>query len=278
MVKMKIVFISSILILLFLCAVKTTSVKSHDQSNNSASDSVVSKENTWVFIMAGQSNMAGRGAIEPQDTVSNTRILTINLTGDVVIAKEPLHMYEPNMAGLDCGVYFARELLMHLPDSISVLLIPTAVGGSSIDSWLDDSMHRGVKLLSNFRDKVNLAKNRGMIKAILWHQGESDAKIGLVNEYSDKLNRLFVKLRSETENDTLPILTGQIGLFADGNSLNLKINKAIDVNSLSDSNTFQVTTGDFVQRGDKLHFNSQSQRLFGNRLADKYLEIITNKH
>ncbi|MEQ8808135.1 MAG: sialate O-acetylesterase, partial [Imperialibacter sp.] len=33
------------------------------------------KPQTWVFVMAGQSNMAGRGIVEPQDTVTNPRIL-----------------------------------------------------------------------------------------------------------------------------------------------------------------------------------------------------------
>jgi hypothetical protein len=28
----------------------------------------INKENVWVFIMAGQSNMAGRGIVEPEKT------------------------------------------------------------------------------------------------------------------------------------------------------------------------------------------------------------------
>src|SRR5687767_8499965 len=52
------------------------------------------KKNVWVFIMAGQSNMAGRGFVEPQDTVSNARILAINKDNEIILAKEPLHFYE----------------------------------------------------------------------------------------------------------------------------------------------------------------------------------------
>src|SRR5690606_26716103 len=119
--------------------------------------------------------MAGRGAVEQQDTVSNNRVLTINKDGQIILAKEPLHFYEPGREGLDCGLSFGTYLVDHLPDSISVMIIPTAVGGSSINKWISDSPHRGVKMLSNFKLKVQLASQYGEIKGVLWHQGESDA-------------------------------------------------------------------------------------------------------
>lgn len=98
------------------------------------------KKNTvWIFLMAGQSNMAGRGMVEPQDTLSHPRILTINRNNEVILAKEPLHFYEPNLTGLDCGVSFARELIKH-QNTITILLVPVAVGGSSTQQWLGDSL------------------------------------------------------------------------------------------------------------------------------------------
>ena len=41
-------------------------------------DSAPDKENVWVFILAGQSNMAGRGLVEPQDTIHDSRVFSIN--------------------------------------------------------------------------------------------------------------------------------------------------------------------------------------------------------
>ena len=144
--------------------------------SNSVDDNVpVNPENIWIFMMAGQSNMAGRGAIEPQDTVTNNRIITIDSDNNWVIARQPLHFYEPGLKGLDCGMSFALELLNHIPDSITIALVPCAVGGSSVFQWLNDEQHRGENLLSNFREKVQLAQNKGVIKGVLWHQGESNA-------------------------------------------------------------------------------------------------------
>jgi hypothetical protein len=48
--------------------------------------SVPKKKKVWVFVMAGQSNMAGRGQVLPEDTTTNERILAINRNGDLVLA------------------------------------------------------------------------------------------------------------------------------------------------------------------------------------------------
>ena len=151
----------------------------------------INKQNVWVFILAGQSNMAGRGIVEPQDTVINKRILSINKNGQLIFAKEPLHFYEPNLTGLDCSYSFGKVMIKNIPDSISILLLPTAVGGSSISQWLGDSLFRDVKLFSNFLAKVGIGKQYGTIKGILWHQGESDTNEKNIPHYSERLSILF---------------------------------------------------------------------------------------
>ncbi|NDP20055.1 MAG: sialate O-acetylesterase [Paludibacter sp.] len=238
---------------------------------------IPAKKNVWIFIMAGQSNMAGRGFVEPMDTVTNQRILSINTKSEIILAKEPLNLYESQMKGLDCGVSFACELLKFIPDSVSILLIPTAVGGSSIDQWIGDSLHRKVNLRSNFRQKVELAKNFGEIKGLLWHQGESDAKQLLVRTYAKKLKGLFSDFRKTINDKKLPILTGEIGTFTPDSTFQNAINKAIVSNAKKDKHTFLIQTRDFTDKGDKLHFDSKSQRIMGERFAQKYLEIIKLK-
>lgn len=237
-------------------------------------ESIPSKENLWVFILAGQSNMAGRGLVEPQDTLPSDRILTINKNGNVVIAKEPIHFYEPSMTGLDCGVSFGQTLVKNLPDSISVMIIPTAVGGSSISQWLGDSIHRDIKLLSNFKEKVNTGSRYGSIKGILWHQGESDANEKDIPDYKQRLSRLFITFREIAGNEKLPVLIGELGSFSD-NSENWKsINQIIKKYSEKDKNTGIISTYDLEDKGDKVHFSSNGQRMMGQRFANKYLSVF----
>lgn len=235
-------------------------------------ENVPNKENLWVFILAGQSNMAGRGLVEPQDTVPNNRVYTLNKQGNIIFAKEPLHFYEPTMAGLDSGLSFGKALIKHIPDSISVLLIPTAVGGSSISQWLNDSIHREVKLFSNFKQKAELGMRFGTVKGILWHQGESDAKTKEAPLYQIKLSELFYQFRKIIGNQETTVVIGQLGSYST-NPLWSKINDHIKYYVSTDPYSGMINTQDLKDKGDKVHFNSEAQRLMGERFANEFIKI-----
>jgi hypothetical protein len=236
------------------------------------------KGNVWVFLMAGQSNMAGRGLVEPPDTMPLQRLLSIDQNGRLILAKEPLHFYEPSLAGLDCGYAFGKTLLQNIPDSVSVLLIPTAVGGSSISQWLGDSIYRQVKLFSNFKEKVDIAKQYGTIKAVLWHQGESDANAHDIPLYKERLAELVKRFRSVTGNNQLPVLLGELGPFSTDKENWASLNKAIHAYTAEDKNTTVIATGDLKDKGDKIHFNSKGQRKLGERFANAFLMINESRH
>ena len=232
------------------------------------------KENVWVFIMAGQSNMAGRGIVEPEDTIADKRILSINKDGQLIIAKEPLHFYEPERTGLDCGLSFAKTVIKKLPDSISILMIPTAVGGSSISQWLNDSLYRNVKLFSNFLAKVEIGRQAGIIKGILWHQGESDANEKNIPLYKQRLGFLFSKFRTAVGNNEMPILIGELGPFSENPANFGLINKAIHEYAAEDNKCYIISTKDLKDKGDHLHFDSKGQRTMGKRFAKEYLKTL----
>lgn len=228
-------------------------------------------ENVWVFMMAGQSNMAGRGMVEPQDTLSDPRIMTINAKGELVYAKEPLHWYEPTRTGLDCGLSFGRTLLKKIPGNISLLILPTAIGGSAIRQWLGDSSYRGVNLMANFKEKVLIGKKYGQIKAILWHQGESDASAERIAVYPEKLNELFTTFRNIIGNKQLLVLMGELGAYSNNAKGWSQINELLHAHASKDKHTSVIKTGDLVHVGDTVHFNSASQRIMGERFAGAFL-------
>jgi hypothetical protein len=244
-------------------------------------DKLPNPDSLYVFIMAGQSNMAGRGFVEPQDTLSNKRILTIDKSMKWIYAKEPLHFYEPSLTGLDCGMSFAKKLLDSIPEGVSIAIIPCAVGGSSIEQWINNETYRGVTLLDNFKEKVDFAKDYGKIKGIIWHQGESNAKSELIPKYSQRLDSLFNSFRIFVENDTLPIIIGELGSYTEPIEKQMKwnsINTIIHNIALTDKNLSIVETGDLNHKGDKVHFDSESQRILGERFAIKYIELTMPAH
>jgi hypothetical protein len=237
------------------------------------------KDKTWVFIMAGQSNMAGRGTVDKNpfngDTITNRRIQAINQDGNIVMAREPLHFYEPKMAGLDCGLSFARTLLSFIPEDVTILLIPTAVGGSSITQWIEDSEHRGVMLWTNFKSMVEIGKKYGIFKGVLWHQGESDANATGIMAYRENLRTLFAKMRKETGEKRLPILMGELGYFSKtSNEQFMNINVVMHQYASTDNRSLVVGAKGLDHKGDNLHFNSVGQRELGRRYAFAFAEVF----
>lgn len=228
------------------------------------------KDKYWIFLLAGQSNMAGRAAVEAEDWNENSRILTINEQGDWIVAQEPLHFYEPAFAGLDCGLSFAQEVILNKPDSFHIVLIPCAVGGTSIEQWLGDSLCRGVNLLSNFKEKVKLAQSLGPIKGILWHQGENNANQQGVQNYLSNLSSLVDTFRTITNNDSLPFFIGSLGSFAKDAETQMywnELNTEIFHLTKQRKKVYVIQTADLTDKGDHLHFDAKSQRLLGKKFA-----------
>lgn len=228
----------------------------------------------WIFFLAGQSNMAGRGIVESEDTVTQPGILVLDSMGQWILAKEPLHYYEPSRRGLDCGMAFARELMRLNQDSIIIGLIPCAVGGSSVEQWLYDSIHREVKLFSNFTDQIAKADSFGEIKGILWHQGEANASPLSLLTYEMKLDSLFTRMRTATNQPDLPIAMGELGEFlsiSEFKGNHIALNSILHKMDSVSSNLSLVSAKGLVHKGDSIHFNSASLRELGKRYARAFI-------
>ena len=223
--------------------------------------------------------MAGRGIVEPKDTLPHPRIISLDTSNVWVYAKEPLHYYQPKVTGLDCGMSFARELIQGIDSSCIIALLPCAVGGSSIDFWLNDSVFNGVQLKSNFKEKVDLAQKYGTLKGILWHQGESDAFPQKIQDYEMKLKANFMFFREYAGNSSLPIVVGELGslqIAAKYKDNWDSINQIIEKVASKDSNCYLIETSDLEQKSDSAHFDAQSQRILGKRYARTFLEILAD--
>jgi hypothetical protein len=231
--------------------------------------SLPAKENFYIFILAGQSNMAGRGFIQPRDTIPFAMVLALNKNNEWVYAKEPLHYYEPFRTGLDCGLSFGKKLAALYKKKITIGLVPCAVGGTSIEQWIGDSTYRGVTLYSNLINKTRKAASFGTIKGVLWHQGENNASFGNYKNYKEKLEKFFTKLRNDLGNPHLPIYAGQLAPFLDRktNPYADSVNNDLQRLSSSFENFYVINTDDLKPKSDSVHFNSQSQRMMGERFA-----------
>lgn len=233
-------------------------------------------ENFHLFLLVGQSNMAGRGRLDEQDQVAHTNVLTLNKLGQWVPAVDPLHFDKP-VAGVGLGRTFGIMIAEQNP-GITVGLIPCAVGGSPIDAWQpgefykptqshpwDDAIHR-----------TRIARQVGVIKGILWHQGESDSNEKLAADYAAKLHGLVGRLRNELNAEQLPFIVGQMGQFEERpwDEFRRLVDQAHRQLPQQVSMTAFVNSQGLKHKGDQVHFDSASYREFGRRYAAAYMQLI----
>lgn len=214
-----------------------------------------------LYLLIGQSNMAGRGTVDAQSQITSDAILMLDKTNNWVLAKDPLH-FDRSSAGVGPGISFAQTMLQDKKNT-QIGLIPCAWGGSPIKVW-----QPGAKYFENFPydeaiQRAKIAMQKGVLKGILWHQGESNNDPKKVAAYLEKLKMLIGNLRRDLNAPNLPFVAGEIGYFNKENYINEIINKLPE----EVENTAVVSAKDLTDRGDHLHFDTASARELGKRYA-----------
>ena len=116
----------------------------------------------WTFVLAGQSNMAGRGLPVPPQHPSR-RILEPSASG-LVPAKEPLGGEQ----GVGPGLAFARAIRRRHPQA-TIVLVPCAKGSTWMREW-----QPGGTLFK--RCVAGARRTHARVAGVLFAQGESDAQ------------------------------------------------------------------------------------------------------
>ena len=235
------------------------------------------KEKFRLYILAGQSNMAGRGTVEAVDTLPNRRVLRLNARGQWEIAQDPIHFDKPT-AAVGPGLTFGR-LLAAADTSVVIGLIPCAVGGSGIDAWAPGAYFADTQThpYDDALARIRTARQAGTLAGIIWHQGETDSSPEKSPLYAQKLTALIARFRADLQAPTLPFVAGQLPAFqfeklaADGQQMPNpgaeRVNAAITSLRKTVPHYAFVSAAGTTDRGDHLHFDARSARLMGQRYA-----------
>ena len=234
------------------------------------------KENFHLFLLAGQSNMAGRGKVADEDRRPHPRVLALGKDGKWHPAIDPLH-WDKSSAGVGLGKSFAIALAEKNPD-ITIGLIPTACGGSPISTWEPGGYHGQTKS-HPYDDAIKRASSAmadGTLKGILWHQGESDCKPELAEKYEQRLTDLIARFRKELDAADVPFIIGQLGQFKarPWNDARIQVDAAHQAVAKKDPHAGFVSSDDLTSNPDNIHFDAKSLCEFGKRYADVYTELI----
>lgn len=229
-----------------------------------------------LFLLVGQSNMAGRGVVEEQDKTAHPRVFMLSKDGKWVPAIDPMHFDKP-AAGVGLGKTFG-QIIAEANPGVTVGLIPCAVGGSPIDAWKPGVYYPATKSYpwDDMQKRVALALPAGTLKGILWHQGEADSKPELAQAYEPKLHDLIARFRQEVKAPEVPFVAGQMGKFKDlpWKPEAVLVDQAHQSVASKISNTAFVSAEGLNHKGDKIHFDSPSFRELGRRYAEVYLKML----
>ena len=233
-------------------------------------------DNFELYILAGQSNMAGRGPLTDSiSALQNDRVwmLTKDLTWTV--AHHPLHFDKPKVAGVGPGLSFGIDMADAHPD-VKIGLIPCAVGGTSIDKWQPGAYDQATSThpYDDAVARITEAMKNGKVKGVIWLQGEADSSQEKAVKYLHQLKVLTKRFRKLTGDKNLPIVVGELGRYKPNYQLiNTELHKAP-----SRIKNMKVASSEgFIHKGDNTHFDSKSAIEYGKRFAEKMLEIQDGK-
>jgi hypothetical protein len=239
-----------------------------------------------IFLMFGQSNMEGAATIEPQDTVINSRVFMLQDSTCPNLNRQYGVWYpaQPPLARcwgkLGPGDSFGRIMGEKAPSYVTKIgLINVAVGGCNIFIFKKgcpnglDKYSQGIPFKCGYAWLLDLAKKAqkdGVIKGILFHQGETNTGD---TTWKYTVKQIVADLKSDLGLGDIPFLAGEVykGTGACCAMHNVQINKLPDVIPNA-----HVISSDNLDGMDYAHFTSASYRTFGKRYAGKMLQLLYN--
>lgn len=235
-----------------------------------------------VWQCAGQSNMDTRVSYYPHYSTimknTNLPLLRFNTTrqpGGVTNNVWETCTSPEKIGKLSClGFFFGKDILETLDNGIAVGLLVTAVGGTTIASWMDP------QTLSENPDIATIDNTAGSmynswvkpvagytIRGTLWMHGEQDRSNNLYKFYQDRLKQLISGWRKVWGAGDFPFYVVQLANYGtvqkDANEFasSAAIREAQRL-SLAINNTALVV---IIDIGDSLHFGNKQEA--GRRLA-----------
>ncbi|MAW80537.1 MAG: hypothetical protein CMI63_09880 [Parvularcula sp.] len=242
-------------------------------------------DQSLVVVLAGQSNMVSRGKLDNAFRDQVLRSSGISYVWGLerrpiadFVSRSGLDDPWPRKAGnytQGVGVSFALAL-RSMGVKQDIVLVPCAVSGSSIVEWVSEPSGATTEgLYERCLGNVEAARQFGEVRALLFYQGERDARDDIRARSWGKLFRTVIgAFRADLDNSALPVFV--VPLPELGASLNdrypfwsdvQKMQAEISGSALSVVDSSNLKTGD-----DGLHLDSESHRILGWRLAAAFCD------
>lgn len=245
-------------------------------SLSGSAEELPEKENFHLFLLAGQSNMAGRAELERNADRPIPGVFAINKELKWQPAIDPLHWDKAIAAG-GMGRPFAEAVLKNSGD-IGIGLIPAAFGGTSVRAWTPEAKAKGTNLYHTAIERAEIAMKDGTLKAILWHQGEADSNEKGIRFHEKRMIELIENFRKDLGMPDLPFVIGELADSPDEEKDALR--KALNEENRKVAEKLEnvvFVSAEKLTTKDGTHFDAPSIRTFGERYAAAYLGLTEAK-
>lgn len=225
-----------------------------------------------IILAIGQSNMAGRApfANEMKDMKD---IFLLTPDNGMEISSNPMNKYSNIRKDLSIqGLGPSYTCALKLQDYVSkkIAFIVNAQGGSAISAWNQPGK-------SNYDATIKRAKEAqkfGKIRAIIWHQGESDKGQAAADNYvsyKNSMTKMVNHFRTDLNEPDLYFVCGELSQNEDRKEFNEEVIQKV---STYITNADFITTTGTALLSDGIHFNAESVKVLGERYADKIIHKL----
>jgi len=246
-----------------------------------------------VFLLAGQSNMDGRGwtrDLPPRLTRPQPEVLIWWHRGELGYASAPGEATD-HWAALEPGMNLDRfgpeiTLGLRLRRALGrpIAFIKVSRGGTSLGrDWNPAGSPMWNALAAQWPAALEALRARGFapdLRAVFWHQGESDAapdKAAEAGRYEARLRDFLAAVRRLLNAAHVPFFIGELGDCAAAFPYRDAVavaQRAVAAGPARAADTYFVAAKDLPSQDDaQRHFGSEANLTLGERFAEAYLKL-----
>lgn len=247
-----------------------------------------------VFLLFGQSNMAGGAASDAEDRKTNPRVKMLAYTNcsSQGLTYNQWYTAAPNLHGCGTGMGLGDWFGRIVADSFktdTIALIPCAVPGVDISFFSKNVVSSRRKDFSIPPDnhwtgaypwmleRLKKAQEKGVISGILFHQGESDWSDTARKVWVNRVATVVKDLKSDLGFGDVPFVAGE---------LRGRLNKTTNESCCYAHNPYVATLAKTVPNGhlvssqgldpanDPYHLTAAGNREFGKRYAASMIAAL----
>ncbi|MGE5784914.1 MAG: sialate O-acetylesterase [Myxococcales bacterium] len=232
-------------------------------------------ETNHVFLLLGQSNMAGYPKAQESDKQKNDQIQVLGFddcsatsrkSDQWAAAAPPLH--ECFQGAIGPGDWFAKTIIAKYPAGHTIWLVPCALSGQAISV-----MSKGGSKWDWLVARAKKGQQKGPIEGMLFHQGESDCGN---SGWPAKVKQMYTDLKGALGlTKDVPFLAGELPPASKCTNHNPLVNQ---LPSVIGSNAYVISAQglnlDPVDTQWYMHIDHDSQVTFGKRYAETMIKAL----